>query len=115
MPCSSEHMEPTAREREMKRVATLLVKLWNLIEFPVPPDLQAQADHVYGEGPFFSDVDQGTALLCSQCEEWEDAIRAGCAELKRDALAIGQWWADHKEWDKRHRVSESLQHSGAVS
>lgn len=98
MPCSSEHMEPTARERELKNVAELLVKMIRLAGGKGPSrDLKAQANDLYGTGRW--DVDHLTAELCIMCSKHEGKLKGAAFDLNPDALKIAQWWVRHQEHD----------------
>ena len=106
MPCSSEHLEPTAREVELKNVAQLLVKMMKLVGVGVPIDLSQQAKHVYGEGPH--DVDHLTAKLCELCDMHEGVIKHASGQLNEDALAIARWWVGHRKHDVKQGRKRAL-------
>lgn len=89
MPCRSEYMEPSARERESVRVCGLLEELgW-------PGDY----DRLYGS-PHTLDID--TRTLCDACKSLGDH------NLKHYSLELQIWWRDHQIADQKPEVQQRL-------
>jgi hypothetical protein len=85
MPCSSEHLEPTAREAESVRVLELL------------REIEGQTfDH---DNPHYAPyghpdrLDLDTARLCLLCREDSD--------IASRSLELQLWWRRHKAADKQ--------------
>ena len=110
MPCSSEHMEPTAREKESREVSTHLITLYSVMALEghlhrVEPEIYRASESPYGDTEL--DVDELTRRLCLLMKKWEPQVRAwSSADLENRAferamLKLRLWWIKHGEWDKR--------------
>jgi len=94
MPCRSDYMEPTARERENKRVAGFLH------EVGLRPEYKQVGQYGVQEG-----LDSLTALLCTWCK---------ANDVTTKSLELQIWWRDHKKIDEaRERREQKL--SGNVT
>lgn len=87
MPCRSDHMEPTLREKESVRVLGFLKELGQKV---------GQYDKTYGE---VEKLDIHTAKLCELCQT---------IEVKDYSLELQIWWRDHQEADKK-RIKEEYE------
>jgi len=107
MPCRSDYLESTQREKESKRVATLLVYLFTELNqtAQITKELSDAVDNYYGEE---SKLDEWTALLCSTLrnlsQKEEDAIVYNARDKKSRKLAT--WWENHQAWDKKREAEE---------
>lgn len=109
MPCHSQYLEPSKREKEAQKVAQLLLYVWNElgkthnIPTAVLEKVQHGAQSIYG-GTL--DVDNVTALLCANCQEVEllkledRVIYDG---RNPEARRLADWWDEHKAFDKSRK------------
>lgn len=88
MPCNSDHLRATHKEREMSRVACLLDELAG--------KKKINRDHWDGYHPRVYnqrvDADAMTAELCSRLQE---------VDVSDYSLEMQIWWRDHKAADKK--------------
>ena len=81
MPCRSDHMEPTARERESLRVLGFHKGVGLLSShYEIPP---------YGDT---ANLDRQTMQLCLWCQE---------NDVTKHSLELQIWWRDHQAADKK--------------
>lgn len=100
MPCSSDHLEPTQREIESKRVCELLLHFK-----PTVPDwVREGAANCYGT---IDQADKATILLCEFCEDAPDSIIYD----GRDPMArkLADWWDAHQDADRRRKKRQARQ------
>lgn len=92
MPCRSDYLEPTERERELGLVLSLLAEL----------DGQ-QVDHSdatyrFGYNNHRDDLDAKTAELCARCQT---------IDVTKQSLELQIWWRDHQLADQRRAAAEA--------
>lgn len=106
MPCSSEHMEPNAKERESKLVSKHLVYVMGELGLAIPGNIRSAARNVYGDT---SRIDEHTALLCKLCKEMpeKDAERIIYNARSKDSRRLADWWENHQEVDKKREAEEA--------
>lgn len=78
MPCNCDHLEPSMREIESKRVMNLLSEVVFM-----------------GDVGYYGDVaalDEHTAKLCEFCQN---------NNVTNHSLELQIWWRDHQESDRR--------------
>lgn len=113
MPCSSQHMEPTARETESILVAQLLVYTSERLGIPLYFDeelaesiINTAKSNSYGNP---SKVDVYTARLCHLCKSMgnvqsERVIYNG---KNKQARQLADWWERHQEFDRKREAAEA--------
>jgi hypothetical protein len=82
MPCSSEHLEPTAREAESVRVLEFLREIQELA-------FDHDSPH-YGPYGHPGTLDKDTANLCDWCR---------AHDVKQKSLELQLWWQKHRRAD----------------
>jgi hypothetical protein len=110
MPCSSEHMEPNAREIESRRVARLLLYVIPLME-RIQPDsngldpLRKIVENPYGDT---DSLDHYTDQLCLRCKRMTKEQREKIIynAKSKDARALADWWEAHQEADRKRETKE---------
>lgn len=108
MPCRSDYMEPTARERESKVVAKHIVVLHRLLKTAAPPDVAEAHSAAYGDVNL---VDQHTALLCGMMNTAEifDKVAEAIPLGDVDILEVMLWFRRHQEADKKREAREQAE------
>lgn len=86
MPCVSECLEPSDREKESVRVRTFL----RLMGFWAAP-----APSIYGD---VDNLDRDTAKLCDWCKTAPD--------MSKQSLELQIWWRDHQLADAKREQAE---------
>lgn len=104
MPCRSDYMEPTERERESVRVCKHLQHLSRVLKHPLPGDVRKGVQTMYGN---VSLLDAHTALLCELMNEYENEIATRISEMfKPEDMELMIWFRRHKEADKKREERE---------
>ena len=88
MPCSSEHLEADARERESSHVLELLKEIAGK---PFDHDTPAL---YYGR---VATLDKDTARLCEWCEK---------NDVTKKSLELQLWWRRHQKFDGDRKKAE---------
>ena len=86
MPCRSDYMEPTLREKESIKVLNLLTEVGKFT----------------GDVPYYgwvSALDTHTAILCEFCQN---------NDVTKYSLELQIWWRDHQEADRK-RLEREMQ------
>lgn len=108
MPCQSDYLEPTRRERELQRAARLLVYVRQQLGVAIPGHLLAAADSIYCADDF---VPALCAALLSLAPERRDALIYNSRD--RQARDLADWWEDHQEADRRRVEREQAEAAAA--
>lgn len=101
MPCNCDHLHPTDKETERKKLTQLLIGF--MIQTGDCPSSQliAQANHVYAEGP--ASFETMTESLCNKVrglDAWKrDKLLLSVRDFSGDPLAA--WWFKHQEQDAK--------------
>lgn len=91
MPCRSDHLEPTAREKELGLVLSLLAELDGMkVE-------HSDATYRFGYNSR-EDLDTKTAELCARCQT---------VDVLQYSLELQIWWRDHLRADQRRQQKEA--------
>lgn len=103
MPCRSDYLESTVREKESVLVATLLIFALSGLGQPVPKKYIETSENYYGN---LDSLDADTAELCSLIQNMNNEDRE---RIVYDAHCVGSrrlatWWENHQEAD---RIRES--------
>lgn len=104
MPCSSDYLDPTGRERELQRAAKLLVFVYEQLDIK-PPDYAVED----AKNPYCH-RDTSVIALCQILHAMrEDQIDAivynGRVKESRD---LADWWDAHQEADRKREEVEAL-------
>lgn len=89
MPCQSDYMEPTDREKESGRVLEFLKEISGQI-------FDHEHPSYYGH---VASLDADTARLCDWCQTHAD-------DLERMSLELRLWWQRHERADAKRRANE---------
>lgn len=106
MPCNSDHMAPTERERARKHAATLLIFVRNETGTPVEPWVLEDSNGAYPLD------DRSYVELCRTLREMEPSDRDlllykdAHNRMRRD---LATWWEEHLEDDRRREEHEREQ------
>ena len=96
MPCNSDHMEASTRERDLSRVACLLGELtgtkWTRAWW------DGYHPTVYNQGLSKPEADHMVAVLC-------EALSA--CDVTRYSLEMQLWYRDHLEADRKREAAEA--------
>ena len=97
MPCNSNHMEPTARERQHSKAATLLVYALKAMDKPVHASLLRDAIDIYGG----QNGEASMAALCTLLRSMTDEQRNRIVYDGRNPMArrLADWWDKHQAED----------------
>ncbi len=96
MPCSSEHLEPTAKERYRQRTARLYIYAWTEMGMgPVLPEVYAASNDPYCTADY-------TNMLCAligaaMSKPEQDRIVYNARDPRARDLA--DWWEAHEQLD----------------
>jgi len=106
-------MEPNRRETESRNVARLMLyvqrKRGQKIHYSFGEDeLTSISQNMYGDP---GAVDQLTADLCDTLRELEENEKEVFDQIMfegrtRDSLLLYDWWAKHKEYDRKRKAQE---------
>lgn len=107
MGCNSSYMDPTAREVESKRAATLLRYVYQKLGMPVPQVVEHAAEELYGDE---TRLNEFVVNLCALLSGLPDAqknviIYDGRSKLARD---LADWWDVHQEADRERIAKEAM-------
>lgn len=86
MPCRSDYMEPTQKEKESAKVISFLKELGEKV---------GEYDS-YGRT---ETINQDTSKLCDLCQN---------TDVSRQSLELQIWWRDHQEADKA-RIKKEIE------
>lgn len=105
MPCNSDHMEPTTRERQYREAAQLLIYVYRSLGLtPIHPQLRADAASIYGGN--HGEKNMGT--LCGLLKNMTEVQLAKIVYDGRnpEARRLADWWDEHKAEDaKREQIN----------
>ena len=104
MPCRTDHMEPTARERHQREAATHLVYILGRMGQPVPAEIARCAADIYG-----GQTDEWVKFLCTLLKEMnqEQIDRIVYDAKDKRARALADWYEEHQEVDRQREEAEA--------
>lgn len=105
MPCRSDYMEPTARERESRRCVKNLLWLTKKVGDPIPEGLKAATEDIYGTWMFHDPIIE----LCAYIRKiGEDKLEEIVAKNLRSIRATDtmRFWNEHKAADRKREKRE---------
>lgn len=94
MPCNCDYMEPTARERELGKIKSLLDELDRKEFNHAKSDMHPE---VYNQGITTVTADVWISELCQRCRRIDHI-----GELTKFSLELQMWWRDHQIKDAKH-------------
>lgn len=105
MPCNSEYMNPTVRERQQRLAAQLLVYVYESLQDIVPEHVRYTAENEYG---FTKQHDRNMVTLCTLLnlltpEEQQRIIFDGRKPMARK---LAEWWEEHRTEDSNRALIE---------
>lgn len=102
MPCRSDYMDPTQKERLLQETAQLTVYVLESKGEFVPPRLQAAAKDVYCREDY-------VALLCVLVREFtpEEMNKVVFDGRSKNARKLADWWEKHEEADRIREAKEA--------
>lgn len=96
MPCRSDHMEPTTREKEFSVVLTFLEELKT---GELNKDyLNGYNPPAYTQNPTQEQLNEATAQLCQEISEYT---------VTDFSLELQMWWRDHQEGEERRAKEDA--------
>ena len=109
MPCNSDYMEPTGKEKELQHTAKLLVYVYEKTNKTIHPSLKEAADDIYCKD------DRAVAVLCKVLTELDSSSRESLIYNSHDRTArdLANWWEEHQEADKARELHEIKKLSNA--
>ncbi|QGH74961.1 hypothetical protein MAL1_00215 [Bacteriophage DSS3_MAL1] len=105
MPCNSDHMEPTVRERQHREAAQHLVYIYGAMNQPVPAQVAADAAHIYGGSAGEINMNTLCSLLRGMSEE--QLSRIVYDGRNPQARKLADWWDEHQREDWKRREEEA--------
>lgn len=106
MPCNTDHMEPTARERHQREAATHLVYIYGRMGQPVPAEVARCAADIYG-----GQTDEWVKFLCTMLKEMTpDQIDKFVYDAKdKRSRALADWYEEHAKVDAQREWIEGVE------
>lgn len=106
MPCNTDHMEPTARERHQREAAQHLVYIHGKINQLVPARLAAAASDIYG-----GQTDEWVKFLCTMLKEMTDEQIDRIVYDAKDkrSRSLADWYEEHAKVDAQHEWIEGVE------
>lgn len=108
MPCNSDCMKPTTRERQRKEAAQLLLYVLESLDVsPVSSELIHSAKDVYGGSNKIGD--KWVVQLCDQIHAMTDEQVNKIVYNGRDPMSrrLADWWDEHQEQDRIRKEAEA--------
>lgn len=118
MPCNSDYMEPTGKERGIKRTASLIVHLFNKLGKRVPADIATRAADYYGaDRQQHRTDDKVVDLLCRTVKQMSATDRERIIYDAHDATArdLASWYEAHLKADREREAAEAAAKAKTVA
>jgi hypothetical protein len=103
MPCRSDHMETTVRERQRQDAAKHLVYILGKMNQPVPANVASAAVDKYGT----DDMPMRTLCIFMGEMSEEQLNRIVYDGRSAEARALADWWEEHQREDEIARKAEA--------
>lgn len=103
MPCRSDYLEPSTREKALKHTAGLLLYVLRRIGVLPTTKLMSDALDIYCKTDYVPD-------LCAVLTGLPDAERDELMSHKADPLRgpqLALWWHEHQEADAKRKIAEA--------
>ena len=106
MPCRSDYMEPTEREKESKLVADLLLYVYWSIGETHPCSVSLACQSSYGDVKY---LDDHTKDLCSKIKGMSEELLNKVVYDGRNPQArkLADWWDRHQLADAKREAEEN--------
>lgn len=104
MPCNSDYMGPSDRERALQKTAQLYAHALKGLGYPVPPEVSVASRDHYCSADF---VPALCSLLKSLSEEDLDKVVYNARD--RTSRELATWWEDHLAADKAREAREAAE------
>ena len=101
MPCRSDYMEPTGKERQLQDTAKLLKYALFELDLPVPSKVRTAADDVYCQLDLVPDL----CKLITNMNELQ-VNRVVYNAQNKQARKLADWWEEHQRADRKRIASE---------
>ena len=103
MPCNSDHLEPSQRERELQNAAQLYIYVLEQMKKPVPVKVRRAAQDAYcnDDGPY---IKLCSTLRSLDGEEFERIVYDNARDPRARRLA--DWWEQHQKDDAARKKRE---------
>lgn len=104
MPCNTDYMNPSTREKQLQETAKLY--RWLLIQLgeTVPDSVSQTANNIYASTNFISDLcERITALRTRTPSAYESIVYNGRDKWSR---RLADWWDEHQEADEQQALIE---------
>ncbi len=101
MPCKSDYLEPTTREKELQRAAKLLIYIQEKLGMRSEKWLKEQAKNIYAGN------DLAVTQLCALLKKLDPKKRDAIVYNAHDKMArdLANWWEEHQKADTE-RIAE---------
>jgi len=101
MPCRSDYMEPTHKERLLQETAQLLMYVREQLKMQPSPTLKAAANNIYCTSDYVSD-------LCHMIRTMpdDDVNRIVYDARNPQSRKLANWWEKHQEADRKRESEE---------
>lgn len=105
MPCTMDHMEPTAAEQHRQNAAKLLVYVYHALGYPVSDLLVKESKNMY----------QGSDVYVNElCQQLKAMPPETLRKITYDAgdkgevqgLELALWWAQHRKEDEKREAKD---------
>lgn len=102
MPCNSDYLAPTQRERELKRAAILLKYVFEKTLVPVPPWVISQSETLYPTNERIV-PELCAAITALTPEQFQAIVYNAKDKTSRD---LADWWEEHQAADAERLRNE---------
>lgn len=109
MPCVSDYLAPTSRERELQRAAQLLAHVLERLGRPVDEALVKTAADLYARGPGGMTAVDYVPELCAVLTSLDEAVRDQIVYDARNKMSrnLADWWEEHLAADRAREMREA--------
>ncbi len=97
MPCNSDHMNPTGRELEYRRVANLLMYVRSQLNRAISGDLIRTAENIYAELDFTPELCDELRKLRKRPDLFDKIVYNARDPMSRE---LATWWEAHFKADE---------------
>src|SRR5271166_870693 len=106
MPCNSDYLEPTERERQLQLVAILYRYALKKMNLKVPINVATAATDIYCTFDFVPD-------LCNLIGKMDATERRNIVYNPYNIMAqqLADWWEEHQRADKEREKEEQAEHN----
>ena len=102
MPCVSDYMEPTGKEKRLQETAKLYEYALLEMNVFVPADVKAAAKNIYCRKDFVPDLCELILLLNDRQRQ-----RVVYNPYNKMSRKLATWWEEHQEADRKRIAEEN--------